>query len=40
MMVDETVPICRGKMMFDTDNVPLVLAPFGRAVTSTCGATD
>jgi hypothetical protein len=34
LMVDETVLHLPWEMMFDTDNAPLVLAPFGRVVTT------
>jgi hypothetical protein len=34
LMVDETVLHLPWEMMFDTDNTPLVLAPFGRVVTT------
>jgi hypothetical protein len=34
LMVDETVLHLPWEMMFDTENAPLVLAPFGRVVTT------
>ena len=34
LLVDETVLHLPWEMMFDTDNAPLVLAPFGRVVTT------
>ena len=34
LMVDETVLHLPWEMMFDTDNAPMVLAPFGRVVTT------
>ena len=40
LMVDETVLHLPWEMMFDTDNAPMVLAPFGRVVTTRVVAAD